>query len=107
MPPSTTIDRIVADSRKVKDSGEMKPCRDAKNEPAKPANIAPMLTPRAAGPHDRQNGGRLQEGERPRRDEALPRRKKRAGEAGEHRAHGERGELGVGGIDAERAAGGL
>src|SRR5579885_741140 len=42
MPPSTTIDRIVADSRKVKDSGEMKPCRAAKNEPAKPANIAPM-----------------------------------------------------------------
>ncbi len=34
--------RIVADSRKVKDSGEMKPCRAAKNEPAKPANIAPM-----------------------------------------------------------------
>ncbi len=27
---------------KVKDSGEMKPCRAAKNEPAKPANIAPM-----------------------------------------------------------------
>ncbi len=42
MPPSTTIDRMVADSRKVKDSGEMKPCRVAKNEPAKPANIAPM-----------------------------------------------------------------
>ena len=42
MPPSTTIDRIVADSMKVKDSGEMKPCRAAKNEPAKPPNIAPM-----------------------------------------------------------------
>src|SRR6185503_7823364 len=42
MPPSTTIDRIVADSRNVNDSGEMKPCRAAKNEPAKPANIAPM-----------------------------------------------------------------
>ncbi len=42
MPPSTTIDRIVADSRKVNDSGEMKPCRAAKNEPAKPANIAPI-----------------------------------------------------------------
>ena len=27
MPPSTTIDRMVADSRKVKDSGEMKPWR--------------------------------------------------------------------------------
>jgi len=28
--------------KEVKDSGEMKPCRAAKNEPAKPANIAPM-----------------------------------------------------------------
>ncbi len=42
MPPSTTIARMVADSRNVKDSGEMKPCRAAKNEPAKPANIAPI-----------------------------------------------------------------
>ena len=42
MPPSTTIERIVADSKKVKDSGEMKDCRAAKNDPAKPANIAPM-----------------------------------------------------------------
>src|SRR5262249_31865659 len=42
MPPRTTIERIVADSRKVKDSGEIKPWRAAKNEPAKPANIAPM-----------------------------------------------------------------
>src|SRR6202521_251141 len=42
MPPNTTIDRMVADSRNVKDSGEMNPCRAAKNEPAKPANIAPM-----------------------------------------------------------------
>ena len=41
IPPSTTIERIVADSRKVNDSGEMKPWRAAKNEPAKPANIAP------------------------------------------------------------------
>ena len=42
MPPSTTIERIVADSRNVNESGEMKPRRAAKNEPAKPANIAPM-----------------------------------------------------------------
>ena len=42
MPPSTTIARMVADSMKVKDSGEMNPWRAAKNEPAKPANIAPM-----------------------------------------------------------------
>ena len=42
MPPSTTIARIIADSMKVKDSGEMNPCRAAKNEPAKPANIAPI-----------------------------------------------------------------
>ena len=42
MPPSTTMARIVADSRNVKDSGEMKPWRAAKNEPAKPANIAPI-----------------------------------------------------------------
>src|SRR5262249_62223844 len=32
----------TADSMKVKPAGEMKFCRAAKNEPAKPANIAPM-----------------------------------------------------------------
>jgi len=37
MPPSTTMATMVADSRKVKDSGEMNPCRAAKNDPAKPA----------------------------------------------------------------------
>ncbi len=42
MPPSTTMARIIADSMKVKHSGEMKPWRAAKNEPAKPPNIAPM-----------------------------------------------------------------
>ena len=42
MPPSTTIARIIADSRKLKLSGEMKPCLVAKNEPAKPPNMAPM-----------------------------------------------------------------
>ena len=42
MPPSTTMARMVADSMKVKDSGEMNASRAAKNEPAKPANIAPM-----------------------------------------------------------------
>ena len=42
MPPSTTMATITADSMKVKLSGEMNPCRAAKNEPAKPANIAPM-----------------------------------------------------------------
>src|SRR6185369_11028545 len=42
IPPSTTMERIVADSRNVNESGEMKPCRAAKNDPAKPANIAPM-----------------------------------------------------------------
>ena len=36
MPPSTTMATITADSMKVKLSGEMKPCRAAKNEPAKP-----------------------------------------------------------------------
>ena len=36
MPPSTTIARMIADSMKVKLSGLMKPCRAAKNEPAKP-----------------------------------------------------------------------
>ena len=41
-PPKTTIARITADSMKVKLSGLMKPWRVAKNEPAKPANIAPM-----------------------------------------------------------------
>ena len=42
MPPSTTIATITADSMKVKLSGEMKPCRAAKNDPAKPPNMAPM-----------------------------------------------------------------
>src|SRR6185437_7383259 len=42
MPPSTTMERIVADSMNVNDSGEMNPCRAAKNEPANPANIAPI-----------------------------------------------------------------
>ena len=42
MPPSTTIASTSADSRKVKDSGLMKPCRVAKNAPAKPPNMAPM-----------------------------------------------------------------
>ena len=41
MPPSTTIDRMIADSMKVKLSGLIKPFRLAKNEPAKPPNIAP------------------------------------------------------------------
>jgi hypothetical protein len=41
-PPSTTIARIIADSMKVKLSGEMKPWRVAKKEPAKPPNMAPM-----------------------------------------------------------------
>src|SRR5262249_61061614 len=36
------MERMIADSRKVNESGEMKPCRAAKNDPAKPANIAPM-----------------------------------------------------------------
>src|SRR5262249_29577304 len=42
MPPSTTMASTVADSMKVKDSGEMKPWRAAKNEPAKPPNRAPV-----------------------------------------------------------------
>src|SRR5581483_3024458 len=42
MPPSTTMATIIADSMKVKDSGEMKPWRAAKKEPANPPNIAPM-----------------------------------------------------------------
>ena len=42
MPPSTTMATMTADSMKVKLSGEMNPCRAAKKEPAKPANIAPM-----------------------------------------------------------------
>ena len=33
--------RMVADSMKVKLSGLTKPCRTAKNEPAKPPNMAP------------------------------------------------------------------
>ncbi len=39
----------IADSMKVKVSGEMKPCRAAKNEPAKPPNIAPMREGRELG----------------------------------------------------------
>src|SRR4051812_18431956 len=42
IPPSTTMARMIADSRKLKLSGEMKPCRTAKNDPAKPPNMAPM-----------------------------------------------------------------
>jgi hypothetical protein len=42
MPPSTTMARMIADSRKTKDSGLTKPWRAAKNEPAKPPNIAPV-----------------------------------------------------------------
>ncbi len=34
--------RMTADSRKTKDSGETKPWRAAKKEPAKPPNIAPV-----------------------------------------------------------------
>ena len=34
--------RMIADSRKLKLSGETKPWRTAKNEPAKPPNMAPM-----------------------------------------------------------------
>ena len=41
MPPSTTMARMIALSRKLKLSGETKPWRTAKNEPANPANIAP------------------------------------------------------------------
>jgi hypothetical protein len=33
---------MVADSMKVKDSGEMKPCRAAKKAPAKPPKPAPI-----------------------------------------------------------------
>ena len=42
MPPSTTMARMIADSMKVKLSGVTKPWRAAKNEPAKPPNMAPM-----------------------------------------------------------------
>src|SRR6185437_15302026 len=42
MPPSTTMASTSADSWKVKDSGEMKPWRVAKNAPAKPPNMAPV-----------------------------------------------------------------
>ena len=41
MPPSTTMATITADSMKVKLSGEMKPWRAAKNEPAMPPIMAP------------------------------------------------------------------
>src|SRR6185312_7133721 len=43
MPPRTTMDRISADSMKVKDSGFTKPWRAAKKAPPKPANMAPMV----------------------------------------------------------------
>ena len=33
--------RMIADSLNVKDSGEMKPCRAAKNTPATPPSMAP------------------------------------------------------------------
>ena len=42
MPPSTTMATITADSMKVKLSGEIKPCRAAKKDPANPANIPPI-----------------------------------------------------------------
>ncbi len=41
MPPSTTMARITADSRKVKLSGLMKPWRVAKKQPANPAKAVP------------------------------------------------------------------
>src|SRR5690606_10964055 len=41
-PLRTTIARMIADSRKVKLSGEMNPCRVAKKEPANPPNMAPI-----------------------------------------------------------------
>src|SRR5690606_16840963 len=43
MPPSTTMARMMADSMKVKDSGETSPWRAAKKLPAKPAKVAPMV----------------------------------------------------------------
>jgi hypothetical protein len=43
MPPSTTMDRISADSMKVKDSGLTMPWRAAKKAPPKPANMAPSV----------------------------------------------------------------
>ncbi len=42
IPPSTTMARMTADSRKTNDSGLTKPCRAAKKEPAKPPNMAPI-----------------------------------------------------------------
>src|SRR6266446_534629 len=42
IPPSKTMATITADSMKVKLSGEMNPCRAATNDPAKPANMAPI-----------------------------------------------------------------
>ncbi len=59
MPPRTTIARMTADSRKTKLSGETKPWRAAKNEPAKPPNIAPVakavsLVATVLMPSDRQ-----------------------------------------------------
>ena len=42
MPPRTTMARMIADSLKVNDSGEMKPWRAAKKTPASPPSMAPM-----------------------------------------------------------------
>src|SRR5690606_26787346 len=43
IPPRTTMARMSADSRKVKDSGLTSPWRAAKKAPPKPANVAPMV----------------------------------------------------------------
>ena len=50
---------IMIDSCRLNDSGEMKPCRVAKKEPAMPPNIAPMakavsLVLRVLMPSERQ-----------------------------------------------------
>ena len=42
MPPRTTIATMIADSINVKLSGLTKACLVAKNDPAKPPNIAPI-----------------------------------------------------------------
>ena len=42
IPPNTTIATMIADSINVKLSGLINACRVAKNEPAKPPNIAPI-----------------------------------------------------------------
>ena len=49
VPPSTTMASTCADSMKVKLSGEMKPCRAAKKQPAKPPNMAPSAKARELG----------------------------------------------------------